>query len=136
MLCSVSLNEVHGRGAPIPIIIADTRPLGRGVTSGWHDSGTHGSYIRTPPPRLALRIGVTGQRRDNLATADTALLRAKVHEVLELVGHTAGRLLTDPAPVYGPGHPVLRVISPLGGTARDQSSERLSDVAWKSTTRK
>ncbi len=63
-----------------------------------------------PRPRLALRVGVTGHRSKDLATANLDTLNTKIHAVLQYLRDFTVALRSSPH-YDGSGKPVMRVIS-------------------------
>jgi hypothetical protein len=73
-----------------------------------------------PYARLALRIGVTGHRPNNLKSAKSGLLHRQIHAVLEYLRAATFQLHKKEHSGYRSDPPVLRVISPLA-----EGSDRL-----------
>lgn len=80
-----------------------------------------------PFARLALRVGVTGHRLNNLRSADTNSLRGQIRTVLQFLKQIATNLQVEADALYEPESPVLRVISPLAeGADRFVAEEGLA----------
>ncbi len=79
-----------------------------------------GSGAHPPKVRLAIRVGVTGHRPNRLDDADDAVLRQRIHKILEMIRDMGRAASADPNAGYGEGQPIFRVISPLA-----EGSDRL-----------
>lgn len=80
-----------------------------------------GTGVRRPePPRLAVRVGVTGHREEGLDGMDEKRLREKVREILSMVSSVAVAPLDGPRQHYAERPPILRIVSPLA-----EGSDRL-----------
>lgn len=84
------------------------------------------SRSASPSSRPALRIGVTGHRREGLQEADTGRLRDRVREVLQLVRRNAAEVQGHTTGLPAANAPLVQVISPLAeGTDRVVAAEAL-----------
>ena len=71
------------------------------------------SSLRPPPPRLAVRIGVTGHRPNHLVNANMALVHSQIGTVLNRVATTAVELQRDCSLGYDTTPAHLRIVSSL-----------------------
>jgi hypothetical protein len=117
---------------PTPLCGDPTTPEGKPIDTSTKAESRRETRRRSPPlPRLALRVGVTGHRYDQLAESNIENIQERVHGVLEAISHSVRQLLDDDGSDYAPGPPILRVISSVAeGSDRIVALEALK-LGWE-----